>query len=98
MGPIPSDTREIASFSILFDDTTVSYHRTYYNILFVLANIGGLANLLFLLGNFFIKPISKLALDIFLVNQFYLLEKSEENTESMANLSPDSIKVQKQRR
>lgn len=45
----------------------------------MLANIGGLTNSLVLLGSYLFKPLSKLSLDLSLVNKIYTIEDDKKN-------------------
>jgi hypothetical protein len=57
--------------NLVLDDKQIKYFRTYNTILDILGAIGGLFDLLLFIGLIIIGPISKLSLDLHLVNQIF---------------------------
>ena len=71
--------------AIFLDNKILLYNRTYNTILDILGNIGGLFDLLLFVGMVIVGPISKISLDLNLVNEVFSFEESKQIRKPMAN-------------
>lgn len=62
---------------IILDDRSITYFRTYGNILDILANVMGLLNPLLVIGGLLVQPLSNISFDLLLCNKLFTFEKLE---------------------
>jgi hypothetical protein len=58
----------------MLDDKNIRIYRTYDNFLIILGNIGGLLSMLLFVAGLIVEPLSKLSLNLDLVNSFFSFE------------------------
>ncbi len=85
----------LLTFAFMLDDKKLTYYRTYDNILGILGNVGGLLQTLVFLAGMLVYPLSKISLNIELVNSFFSFEEHQKkgqvenkNNEKGAKVTP----------